>query len=145
MTVANKVRTEWRARTRTAERGAAAVEFVMMSVLLLFLLLGVLQVAVYFYARNVVASSAADAARYAASVGVPGDAGAARARELIGDGLDAADARDITCTSLIGRDARSGLPTVRVTCRGRVRLLFSPLRLPLTVDVSSTVLKEQTP
>jgi hypothetical protein len=52
------------------ERGAAVVDFVLMSVLLVMLLFAVLQVAVYFYARNVVAASAADAARYAAAEGV---------------------------------------------------------------------------
>ena len=51
----------------------------MMSVLLLMLLFGVLQVAVYFYARNVAAASAADAARYAAAEGIDPAAGAARA------------------------------------------------------------------
>lgn len=127
---------------RSDESGAAVVEFVMISVLLLLLLFGVLQVAVYFYARNVAASSAADAARYAAAEGVDARAGAARAEQLIREGLDDADARAIDCRSGVSRDGRSGLATVTVRCTGRVRLLFTPLGLPLTIDVSSRALRE---
>ncbi len=130
---------------RRDDSGAAVVDFVFLSVLLLFLLFGVLQVAVYFYARNVAASSAADAARYASAEGVASGAGAARAQGLIRSGLDDADAKGIHCTSRAGRDRESGLPVVTVHCTGRLRLLFSPLRLPLTVDVTSSVLREGKP
>jgi Flp pilus assembly protein TadG len=124
------------------DTGAAVVDFVMMSVLLLFLLFGVLQVAVFFYARNIAASSAADAARYASAEGVDPSAGAGRAQQLIRQGLDDADASAIHCTGEPGVDAQSGLPVTTVHCTGRIRLLFSPLHLPLTVDVTSSVLRE---
>ncbi|WP_375482364.1 TadE/TadG family type IV pilus assembly protein [uncultured Jatrophihabitans sp.] len=124
------------------DRGAAVVDFVMMSILLLLLLFAVLQAAVYFYARNVAAASAADAARYAAAEGVSPRSGATRAEQLVGQGLDAKDARAIHCTSGPGRDQRSGLVVTTVHCRGRVRLFFTPLGLPLTVDVRSSVLRE---
>src|SRR5579875_750862 len=117
----------------------------MMSVLLVFLLFAVLQVAVYFYARNVAAASAADAARYAAAEGVDPSGGAARAAALLHDGLDPADADAIHCTSRPGTDAGSGLPVTTVRCSGRVRLLFTPLGLPLTIDVTSSVLRERAP
>ena len=81
------------------DAGAAVVDFVLMSVLLLFLLFAVLQVAVFFYARNVAAASAADAARFAAAEGVDPRSGAARASGLIREGLDDADASGIHCTS----------------------------------------------
>ena len=123
--------------------GAAVVDFVLMSVLLLMLLFGVLQIAVYFYARNVAAASAADAARYASTVGVPAGAGRARAELLIREGLDSRDASAITCTSV--RDVRYGLPATTVTCTGDVPLFFSPLRTPLSITVRSSVLKEQRP
>jgi Flp pilus assembly protein TadG len=126
----------------SGDDGAAVIEFVMMSVLLLFLLFGVLQVAVFFYARNVAASSAADAARYAAAEGVDPRDGAVRAERLIHQGLDDADADAIACTSLPNRDAGSGLATVTVRCQGRIRLLFTPLGVPLTVRVTSSVLRE---
>lgn len=124
--------------------GAAVVDFVLISVLLVFLLFAVLQVAVYFYARNVAAASAADAARYAAAEGVDPRAGAVRAEQLLRQGLDDRDAAAIHCTGRLGRDDPSGLATTTVHCQGRVRLFFTPLGLPLTIDVASSVLREGT-
>jgi Flp pilus assembly protein TadG len=132
-------------RVRHDDAGAAVVDFVMMSVLLIMLLFGVLQVAIYFYARNVAASSVADAARYAAAEGVDPGGGGARASRLIHQGLDDADASSIHCTGRPGRDAESGLAVTVVHCKGHIRLLFSPLEMPLTIDVTSSVLKEGQP
>jgi Flp pilus assembly protein TadG len=117
----------------------------MISTLLVFLLFAVLQVAVYFYARNVTAASAADGARYAAAETIAATAGGARADALVHAGLDEADASGIHCTGRIGRDSSSGLPVTVVRCRGRIRLLFSPLAMPLAIDVTSSVLREGQP
>lgn len=130
---------------RGADDGAAAVDFVMISVLLVLLLLAVLQAAVYFYARNVAAASAADGARYGASEGVDPRAGAVRAAQLLRQGLDAGDASAIHCVGGTGRDAASGLAVATVRCQGEIRVLFSPLHLPLTITVTSSVLKEHAP
>jgi Flp pilus assembly protein TadG len=127
------------------DHGAAVVEFVMMSVLLVFLLFGVLQVAVYSYARNIVAASAADAARYAANAGVDSAAGGPRAGELIRKGLGSAEAARIACRGSTTTDPSSGLAVATVHCRGRLRLTFLPLDLPLWIDVTSASLKEGTP
>lgn len=127
------------------DAGAAVVDFVLISVLLIFLLLGVLQTAVYFYARNVVAASAADAARYAAAAGLDPAVGGRRAERLVRAGLDDADASSIRCTGAAGVDAASGLATATVRCVGRLRLLFLPIHLPLTIDVTSAALKERRP
>jgi Flp pilus assembly protein TadG len=132
-------------RVRRDDAGAAVVDFVMMSILLIMLLFGVLQVAVYFYARNVVAASAADAARYAAAESVDVAAGAQRADQLVHQGLDERDASSIHCSGRLDRDDATGLPLTTVRCTGRVRLLFSPLAMPLTIDVRSSVLKEGQP
>lgn len=121
------------------------VDFVLISVLLVFLLFAVLQVAVYFYARNVVAASAADAARFAAAAGVAPAAGTARANELITQGLGAAGASDIRCVTGVGLDAVSGLPVTTVHCTGRVRALLAPFDLPLRLDVRSSALREGFP
>lgn len=125
--------------------GAAVVDFVLMSLLLVLLLLGVLQTAVYFYARNVVAASAADAARYAAAAGVDPAAGGAHAHDLIRAGLADGDAASIHCTGGAGVDRTSGLTTASVRCTGRLRLLFLPLHVPLTIDVTASALKEREP
>jgi Flp pilus assembly protein TadG len=127
---------------RERDDGAAVVEFVLISVMLVLLLFGVLQVAVYFYARNVVAASAADAARYAAAAGVPPSAGAARAEQLISEGLAGAD---ITCTGGPGIDAQSGLPVTTVRCTGTVKALLAPVDIPLHLDLRSSALTESTP
>jgi Flp pilus assembly protein TadG len=132
-------------KLRDDDRGAAVVDFVFLSVLLILLLFAVLQIAIYFYARNVAAASAADAARYAAAEGVDPQAGATRAADLIRQGLDDRDAAAITCTAEPGRDAATGLAVTTVHCHGEVRLLFSPLRVPMTIDVSSSVLREGVP
>lgn len=128
---------------RDHDDGAAVVEFVLISVLLVFLLFAVVQVAVFFYARNIVSASAADAARYAAAAGVPAGAGKQRAEELIRQGLGGEDA--ITCTSGPAVDPDSQLPVTQVHCTGHVRALFAPLDLPLTVDVTTSALKERQP
>jgi Flp pilus assembly protein TadG len=128
-----------------SDRGAAVVDFVLISVLLVLMLFAVLQVAVYFYARNVVASSAADAARFAAAAGVPPGDGAARARALIAQGLGPAGASDISCVSGVDVDRGTGLPVTTVRCTGRVRALLLPFDLPLHVDVRSSALREEQP
>jgi hypothetical protein len=130
-----------RARLRS-DTGAAVVEFVMMSALLVMLLLAVLQVALYFYARNIVAASAADGARYAAAEGADPRLGAPRAEQLVARSTRLVD---VHCTSGLGRDAGSGLVTSVVHCTGQVRVLFLPLEFPLTFDLRAAVLKESTP
>jgi Flp pilus assembly protein TadG len=128
-----------------ADAGAAVVDFVLVAVLLVMLLLGVLQTAVYFYAENIVAASAADGARYAAAEGVPAGAGGVRAEAAVRQGLDAADAAAIHCSAALGVDRASGLVVTTVHCAGRLRLLFLPLGLPLTVDATSSALREGRP
>ena len=127
------------------DRGAAPVEFVLISVLLIFLLFAVLQVALYFYARNVVAASAADAARYAASADIPADAGGPRAEQLIAQGLHLGNASAISCTSGTGTDPASGLPVEQVRCTGRLHAAFTPLTIPLDLTITSSALKEGRP
>lgn len=125
------------------DRGAAAAEFVMISVLLVFLLFAVLQVALLFYVRTVVASSAADGARYAGAADVPTAAGAARASSLIADGLDTDVARQVPCTATDEVDAGSGLPTVHVHCEGDIASVFLPIGAFVHIDVNSRVLSER--
>ena len=112
---------------------------------LLFLLFAVLQVAVYVYTRNVISAAAAQGARAGAAFGAEPADGGARAQELIGSGLTAQVARDVPCTGTVNTEASSGLALSTVRCTGRLRLLFVPLPMPLAVDVSASVLREQQP
>lgn len=116
-----------------------------MSVLLVLLLFGVLQVGVYCYARNIVSASAADAARFAAAYASAPALGGPRAEQLIRSALPAGESADIRCVSAPGVDAASGLTVVRVHCTGRLRALFVPLDIPLRLDFTSSALREQRP
>lgn len=127
------------------DRGSSVVEFVLLTVLLVVLLFAVLQVAVWFYARSVVASAVADAAHYAAMGGAGPDVGRMRARQLITAGLNERVAHDVTCAGADGVDAASGLPVTTVRCQGRPHMLLLPFDLPLGIDVHSSVLTEQRP
>jgi Flp pilus assembly protein TadG len=127
---------------RRGDRGAAVVDFVLVSVLLVMVLFGVLQVAVYFYARNIVAASTADAARFAATAGTPASAGVARARSLMSAGLSGSVTRAVRCTAHGGVDPGSGLSVTTVRCTGRMRAFLLPLALPLELDATSSALTE---
>jgi Flp pilus assembly protein TadG len=130
---------------RRDDGGAAVVEFLMISVLLILLLFCALQLGVFFYARNIVSASAADAARFAASYGVLPSAGGPRAEQLIADGLGGNGASDIHCTGGTGVDPGSGLAVVTVRCHGRVGAFLAPIDVPLTIDFTASALQETRP
>jgi hypothetical protein len=77
-------------RCGSARRGQALVEAALTFPLLLALVLGVLQVALYFHARDVFVAAAQDGARVAAEEGGAPAEGVARARLLIVAGLGTA-------------------------------------------------------
>src|SRR3954451_3616659 len=98
----------------------------MIATLLMFLLFAVLQVAAYFYLRNIVQSSAAAGARYGASEGVSSGRGASRATVLVAAGSSGGVAHDVPCRGATGRDA-GGLPVAIVRCSGHIRSIFLPI------------------
>jgi Flp pilus assembly protein TadG len=114
----------------------------MVSVLLVFLLFAVLQVAAVFYVKSVVAAGASDGARYAANADVDAAAGAPRASRTIGQALGAGMARRVPCSGREVIDDASSLATAQVTCRGRIRSVFVPLGVFVTIDVTAQSLKE---
>jgi hypothetical protein len=111
-------------------------------VLLVFLLFAVLQVAVFFYVRNIVAASAANGARYAASADVAYAAGGPRASQLLGQAAAGSVARGVSCTGTAGADAASGLRLAVVHCAGRIRSIFVPIGALVHIDVTASALKE---
>jgi Flp pilus assembly protein TadG len=125
-----------------SEDGSAVIEFVMMSVLLVFLLFAVLQLAVYLYVRTIVGAATADGARFGANADVDPRAGGDRARAVLDKGLSAVDAGAITCRGTAGVDAASGLAVTTVRCSGAFGLLFIPLHRALPIDMSSSALRE---
>lgn len=73
--------------THRDERGATIVEFLAVAVLAVVALLGVAQMALWTWARNVAVNAAHEGARVAAEPGRPLDDGAVRTRQLLHDGL----------------------------------------------------------
>lgn len=78
---------------RHDQRGSSTVEFVLVGTLLTLLTLGVLQLALAVYIRNVVHDAAVEGAYFGALADTDADAGAARTAQLIatavGDGIGA--------------------------------------------------------
>jgi Flp pilus assembly protein TadG len=115
---------------------------VLVSTLLIFLLFAVLQVAVLFYVRTIVAASAADGARYAASSNVDAAAGGDRASTQVSRSLSGSAARSVPCVGTLGTDPASGLQTTVVRCTGSIRSIFLPLAAVVHIDVTARALTE---
>lgn len=115
-------------RLRGGDRGSSALEVAVLTPVLLLLVLGVVQVAVYYHARNVALSAAqhgVDVGRVSGSV--PGAGGAAAAQFAAGQGGGVLTG---VTASTAGSDARS----VRVQVRGTaIRIMpFVPLGVDQT-------------
>lgn len=87
------------------------VEFVLVSILVVTLLLGVLQLALALHVRNTVIDAAGEGARYGALEGSSPAAGAARTRDLIVTALHPRYGDDVSA-DVVERD---GLVLVEVT------------------------------
>jgi Flp pilus assembly protein TadG len=117
------------------------VDFVLVGVLVVVLLLGVLQVAVYVHVRNVVVASAQEGARYAANADVPTELGAARTVEVVARATSPRTAAGLSCASAQETDV-SGLTLVVVRCTGAVPSLFGALGDVLPLDVAGRAVAE---
>lgn len=102
-----------RERDDDGERGSAVAEFVMVSVLVLALFLGVVQVAFALHVRALAIDAAAEGARLAARADRSPDDGVARTRELLAASLTASYADDVAATTT----QRAGLRVIEVTVR----------------------------
>jgi hypothetical protein len=129
-------------RRLSGDRGSAMVEFSMITVLLVFLLFAVLQVAALFYVRSVTAAAAADGARFAANANVDPAAGGPRASALIGRGLGDRLAGQLPCAGNAVPDPGSGLVAAEVRCQGRIRSLLLPIGAFVRVDITARSLKD---
>jgi len=113
----------------------------MVSIVLLFLTLLIVQAVLYLYVRNVVTASAAEGARYAASADSSPDDGARVATDLIARGASRAVADRVGC---VGREQPgAGSETlIEVQCSGKVPALFLPGSGVLPIDVRGRAIKE---
>jgi hypothetical protein len=75
------------------ERGSTVVEFLAVTILTVVCLLGIAQLAVWVWARNVAVTAVHEGARTAAETGRPLRDGPRRARDVLEDGLGASSGR----------------------------------------------------
>jgi hypothetical protein len=104
----------------------------MISVLLIFLLFAVLQVAVLFYVRNIVAATS----------NMQPSAGGTRASQRIANSLSGQVGHDVPCAATVGVDAQSGLSTTIVHCEGSIKSIFLPFGAFVRIDVTARALTE---
>jgi len=132
-------------RTATDSRpddGSAAVDFVLVGVLVTLLFLGVVQLGVDYHVRNVVAASVAEGARYGANADVADPAaGAVRANDLIRESLGPSFAHAVPAAL---PDTIGGEPVVTITATVRLPLVAWFLPLGPTVHVTGHALQEPT-
>ncbi len=69
-----------------SDRGSAVVDFVLVSMMVVPLFLGILQVGLFLYVRNTMTAAASEGAHYAAVLNREPADGEARTRELV-DGV----------------------------------------------------------
>ena len=103
------------------ETGAAVVDFVLVSMVLVPLVLGLIQVGLVLHVRNTLAAAATEGARYGANIDRSPADGAARTRQQVAGAIAGRFAGDVTA----GRETVGGVPTVVV----RVRAVVPPLGL----------------
>ncbi len=108
--------------------GAAVVDFVLVTVLVLGLFLLVFQVGVFFHVRNVAAAAAAEGARYGAAADRSPSEGAVRAQAAVRDALGTRVAAAIRCAPAPGNGTVDvgGVAAVEIVCRGNVPVVFLP-------------------
>lgn len=112
------------------DRGSSPVEFVLVGTLLTLLTLGVIQLALAVYVRNVVHDAAIDGAYYAALADTSPEEGAERARQGIIRAVGEAYAEDVT----VVRSMSLAQPTIEVRIRTTlpvIGLLGMPFALEL--------------
>ncbi len=104
------------------------VDVVLVMVLLLGLFLLVFQVGVFFHVRTVVASAAAEGARYGAAADRTPAEGAARAQAAVRDALGTQVSAAIRCLPAAGMGTVDvgGADAVEIVCRGPVPIVFLP-------------------
>lgn len=117
------------------------MEFILVSVMLIFLFLGVAQVALYLHIRNVVAASAAEGARCGANADRGPPDAAAATRTLVGQALNRGLAGHLSYAASVEPGA-GGAVLLRVQVRGTVPALLAPMGRLLPVAVTARALQE---
>jgi hypothetical protein len=112
------------------------IEFLAVTILTVVCLMGIAQMAVWVWARNVAVTAAHEGARTAAERGRPLDDGVARARTVLRDGIGSSAA-----TFAVEADETGEVVAVRA--RGTAPMIV-PFLPEFPVDVRATALDEDT-
>jgi Flp pilus assembly protein TadG len=112
------------------EDGTAVVEFVLVTIVLVMLFLGLLQLGLALHVRNTLVACAADGARYAANANRTPDDGAAQTAVLIESALSERFAEQVTGTTV----ETGGVIQVEIRVEAVLPLLgfFGPRSLVVT-------------
>jgi len=121
------------------DHGAAVVDFVLVSVLVLSMFLLVFQVGVVLHVRNVLLA-AAEGARFGAAADRTPQEGALRAHEAVAEALGRRFADRMTCQPVPGATV-AGAPVVDIRCTGPMPIVFLPAG-PLTITVHAHALEQ---
>ena len=129
-----------RCRRSRAEHGAAVVDFVLVSLVLVPLVLGLIQVALVLHVRNTLTAAATEGARYAATIDRQPQDGVARTREQIGDAIADRFAGQISATDVVV----DGVPAVEIRVHATVPALgiWGPA---VSLDVAGHAVRESVP
>jgi Flp pilus assembly protein TadG len=125
------------------EGGAAVVDFVLVSILVLALFLIVFQVGVAFHVRTLVAAAASEGARFGAAADRTPQEGAERAQSALRDSLGDRIGAAIRCTPATGDGTVNvgGAVVVEIVCRGPMPIVFLPSPA-VTIEVKGHALEE---
>jgi Flp pilus assembly protein TadG len=126
-------------RARRPDAGSAIVEFVLVSTLLLFLFLGIIQLGLVLHIRNTLAANAAEGARHGANLDVDPADGGPYAQLLIAQSIPGRADTHCVGSQIGGPD---DIPLVQVTCQVRVPLSLLPFGGGVTVRVTGHAVKE---
>lgn len=130
-----------RGRVARDDRGAAVVEFTLVSILLVTLFVMIMQVGLVLHTRNVMVSAAQEGARFAANADRSGVDGVQRTRQALRESLG----RDLvarTAVTVAPRTATgSGAPVIGIRVRGPLPFLFAAVG-PLEITVEGHALDE---
>jgi len=121
-----------RGRLRLDDRGSSPVEFVLVGALLTLLTLGVLQLGLAIYVRNVVHDAAVEGAHYGALADTTAAQGADRVRAIISRTVGADYADDVRARET----SELGHATIEVTVRTTLPLL-GLLGVPAGLEVTA--------
>ena len=129
-----------RSRRSRADHGAAVVDFVLVSLVLVPLVLGLVQVALVLHVRNTLTAAATEGARYGAAFDRGPQDGIARTREQIATAVADRFAGEVS-----GEDVTvDGVPTVEIRVHATVPTLgvWGP---GVVLDVAGHAVREEVP